>query len=265
MKLIVSYYTMEHFSLPVEENEVQSNLLQVCSDVHLERGDITINDFPSIIEPCAEILALAGDIGDPYSPIFEEFIRYCSSRFRYVLFVSGNHEYYGHDMRSTDRCIENLFGYYTNVIYLNNRTFEYEGILFVGSTLWSNIPGDVSTYDLSSYQDYVRIEDFDHQQASILHQRNVDFIREELTMGYCIVITHHAPSYTCISDEYLGNKLNCCFASHLDDLLKYPNLLGWVYGHTHHNISRVTDKHFLYANCYRTENYNPRGVPHVLG
>jgi hypothetical protein len=39
---------------------------------------------------------------------------------------------------------------------------------------------------------------FDHQTASMLHQRNVDFIREQLMMGYCIVITHHAPSYTCI-------------------------------------------------------------------
>ena len=98
-------------------------MIQVCSDVHLERGDITKSDFPNIITPCAEILALAGDIGDPYSPIFEEFIYYCSQQFRYVLFVSGNHEYYQHDIPTTDRCIESLFGYYTNVIYLNNRIF----------------------------------------------------------------------------------------------------------------------------------------------
>lgn len=89
----------------------------------------------------------------------------------------------------------------------------------------------------------------------------MDFIRENVSKQPCIVITHHAPSYTCISDEYLGNKLNCCFASHLDDLLKHPNLLGWTYGHTHHNVSRFTPTNFLYSNCYRTDNYNYSGVP----
>ena len=215
MNIILSYYTM----------------LQVCSDVHLERGDITKHDFPTIIQPCAEILALAGDIGDPFSTIFEEFIHYCSQRFQYVLFVSGNHEYYQHD-----------------------------------------IPDDTSMYALLSYQDFIQINDFNHQKSSKLHRHNVDFIRENVSKQPCIVITHHAPSYTCISDEYFGNKLNCCFASHLDDLLKHPNVLGWTYGHTHHNILRFETKgseadgnnHFLYANCYRTDNYNSSGAPLLL-
>jgi len=236
-------------------------MIQVCSDVHLERGDITESDFPKIIQPCAEFLALAGDIGDPFSDIFEKFIAYCAKYFKYVLFVSGNHEYYCHDIPSVDRCIESLFGYYTNVIYLNNRAFEYDGIMFVGSTLWTAIPDNISTYDLLSYQDFVQIHDFNHQKCSKLHQQNVDFIQEQLSKQPCIVITHHAPSYTCISEEYLGNKLNCCFASHLDELLNHPNLLGWTYGHTHHNLSRHESNRFLYANCYRTENYNSSGVP----
>jgi len=247
-------------------------MLQVCSDVHLERGDITKKDFPTIIQPCTEILALAGDIGDPFSTIFEEFIHYCSQRFQYVFFVSGNHEYYQHDIPSTDRCIDTLFGYYTNVIYLNNRTFTYKGVTFIGSTLWSEIPDDTSMYALLSYQDFIQIHDLNHQMSSKLHRRNVDFIRENISKQSCIVITHHAPSLTCISDEYLGNNLNCCFASHLDDLLKHPNVLGWTYGHTHHNILRFESKgteangnhHFLYANCYRTDNYNPSGAPLLL-
>jgi len=236
-------------------------MIQLCSDIHLERGDITKNDFPDILTPSADILALAGDIGDPFTDIFEEFIHYCSQHFQYVLFVSGNHEYYDHDISSTDKCIEGLFGYYTNVIYLNNRSFDYEGITFVGTTLWSAISENTSAYSLSTYGDFRNINDFDHKISSQMHQRNVAFIREQLNKSPCIVITHHAPSYTCISDEYAGNSLVCCFASHLDDLLAHPNMLGWIYGHTHHNMCSFTENKFLYANCYRTDNYNPQGVP----
>ena len=245
-------------------SEELGNLLQVCSDVHLERGDLQKKDFPNMIQPVSEILVLAGDIGDPYSEIFEEFIHYCSQHFKYVLFVSGNHEYYQHSLNETDNCINTLFGYYTNVIYLNNRIFEYEGITFVGSTLWTFIPEDMSCYSLQTYNDFIQINDFSSQICNKLYETNLQFIRDNVlgtSNNKYVVITHHAPSYKCISEEYLGSKLNCCFASHLDNLLEQPNILGWIYGHTHYNIRNYQKNKFLYANCYRTENYDPSGVP----
>jgi len=54
------------------------DLIQVCSDIHFERGDLTKDDFKNIIQKNAEILVLAGDIGDPFTDIYLEFINYCS-------------------------------------------------------------------------------------------------------------------------------------------------------------------------------------------
>lgn len=235
-------------------------MLQVCSDLHLERNDITEYDFPQIIQPNAEILALAGDIGDPYSDIFEKLIAYCSKHFKYVLFVSGNHEYYYHDISEVDQCIERLFGYFTNVIYLNNRSFEYDGITFVGSTLWTEILQDSETHDLFHVCDYSLIKDFTPGYCDKLYRKNVEFICNNLEHKSCIVISHHAPSYKCISEEHLGSKLNCVFASNLDHLLEHPNLVGWVYGHTHYNYIRYQPQKFVYANGYRTDNYNSSGI-----
>lgn len=45
-----------------------NNLVQVCSDIHLERDDIS--DISKIITPNAEILVLAGDIGNPMKSIY---------------------------------------------------------------------------------------------------------------------------------------------------------------------------------------------------
>ena len=74
----------------------------------------------------------------------------------------------------------------------------------------------------------------------------------------CIIITHHAPSMKCISSEYIGDKLNCCFATDLEYLFNNPHMLGWIYGHTHHNVKDVIEHAFLYGNCYRGENYENR-------
>ena len=237
-------------------------LLQVCSDLHLEHEDIVESNFPDIIRPCAEILVLAGDIGDPFSEIFERFITYCSKHFTFVLFVSGNHEYYNHTILQADQCIERLFSYFTNVIYLNNRSFEYEGITFVGSTLWSSISGagDKQSEIFISCK-YHSISGFTPEQCNTKFDTNLEFIKNIISKKEnVVVITHHAPSYKCISDEFIGSKLNVIFATHLDDLLEHPNLIGWIYGHTHHNYIHYSDRRFLYANCYRTDTYNNSGV-----
>lgn len=237
------------------EESSTKGLIQVCSDLHLETNDIQEKDFVNIIKPCAEVLILAGDIGDPFSPIFENFISYCSSHFIYVLFVSGNHEYYGYSIVETDFQIENLFSDYSNVIYLNNKTFEYNELLFIGTTLWTEISNSIQSSDLSMMYDYKKIKDFSPNQCNDLFMNNIAFIKENIEKKECIVITHHAPSYKCISDEYKGDKSNCFFASHLDDYIENKNVIAWVYGHTHYNIE-YSENNVLYANCYRTNSYN---------
>jgi predicted phosphohydrolase len=241
-------------------------LIQVCSDLHLEYDDLTEADFGTIIVPTAEILILAGDIGNPFSLVFRKFIAYCSKNFTYVLFVSGNHEYYGYSIPIVDSAIEKFFALSReipkkNVIYLNNKTLDYEGIRFVGTTLWSELNPKITKNEyITVMQDYTKIDKFTPELQSNYFQNNKRFIESHLRNQKCVVITHHAPSYKCIEKSFEGDKFNCCFASNLDNLLEHPNLIGWIYGHLHHNVRKYNtnkndNKKVLYSNCYRTDNY----------
>lgn len=244
-----------------------TNIIQVCSDIHLNYGDLTHTDFPNIVSPNAEILVLAGDIGDPYTDIFEQFISYCSSGFVYVLFVAGNHEYYKHkySIKRTNDQIHKIMQKFSNVHYLNNKTFKYKDITFIGSTLWSHIADEAGPAK-SYYMNECRyISGFSPLISNYLFKMNLRFIKDSLnTCDNCIVITHHAPSMKCIPEKYEGDPLNCCFASELDYLFQHPHIKGWIYGHTHHNYSYVREHMFLYGNCYRGEDYQNTAIfPHL--
>lgn len=236
------------------------NLIQVCSDLHLEYDDIKQQNFSDIIKPNAEILVLAGDIGNPSDKIYKDFINYCSKLFINILIISGNHEYYYHSIDETNNIIENICNLYNNVHYLNNKIFKYEKIVFIGTTLWSQIPEIF--YDLYKLKDYSKIKNFSPYLANEYFNINLQFIKESLQKYQnCIIITHHAPSYKCIPNEFRNDSINCCFASHLDYLFDNNNLIGWIYGHVHNNYIEYKNEKFLYANSYRTNNYNNQGSP----
>jgi predicted phosphohydrolase len=224
-------------------------IFQVCSDIHFERKDITEINFDDIIKVEKEILILAGDIGNPYSNIYEKFIEYCSNLFIHVLLIAGNHEYYDDNIDDTNNKIDKICSKYTNVHYINNKIFTYNNITFVGTTLWSLVDDTDHIYEL---KDYKQIKDFTPIKAKELCELNINFINEQLKNNKCIIISHHAPSYICIPDKFTNDFFNCCFASHLDYLFENKNLLGWIFGHTHYNISKEINGKFIYSNCYRT-------------
>ena len=235
-----------------------TNQLQVCSDVHLDYGDISPSEFSKVVDPQAEILVLAGDIGNPFTEIYEQFIRYCSENFKCVLYVAGNHEYYKHKnaIAQTNYQINNVLHRFSNVHFLNNKIFEYGGITFVGTTLWSHIGDEMGPAKLYYMNDFRSITGFSPVVSNYLFKINLSFIRSALDKyENCIVITHHAPSMKCISDQYLGDKLNCCFATDLEYLFEHPHIMGWIYGHTHYNYKDIRERWFLYGNCYRGKKY----------
>ncbi len=234
------------------------NLIQVCSDIHLERNDI--DDISKIIIPSAEILVLAGDIGNPMSEIYTHFLDYYSKLFKIILLITGNHEYYGNSISETEEKIEDICSLYKNIHFLNNKIFKYEDIVFIGTTLWSLIPDHyVINNELSDMKDFKLIKDFTLDRHRRLFKENLEFIENNLGKK-SIIITHHAPSMKCIADEYKNDVVNCCFASNLDNLFMNNKVLGWIYGHTHNNYFSINNNKFMYSNCYRTNNYNPSFV-----
>lgn len=245
-----------------------THTIQVCSDVHLDYRDINETHFSQIIKKSAEILVLAGDIGNPFTKVFYNFIQYCSEQFQLVLFVPGNHESYGYTIEYSITHLSNLLCRFNNVVFLNNSTYEIDDICFIGTTLWSHIPINVTKKDLYKINDFSKIKNHTIEDHNRYFHNNYKFLNETIlqyleTNKKCVVITHHSPSFSTISDKYIGSITNCCYATDLDELLQIPNICCWIYGHLHENRVMYKNSVVLYSNCYRTDNYNNQGTLEV--
>lgn len=238
--------------------------VQLISDVHLEfLSPSQVRSMASQVDPFADVLVLAGDIGNVKSISYQQFMEQLSQKFPKVFVVAGNHEYYGHDIVSTHQEITSLCDRLPNISFLCSSYEDYKGFRWVGTTLWSHV--DPSTRFFTN--DIWRIKGMSVQQYNQLHQKSVDFLVDTITdpcLSY-IVITHYLPSMKLIHEKYRDASLeeNQWFASStLEPWLKQQSchIPFWFYGHTH----MPSDK-FLYQTrmvCnpygYERENKSPR-------
>ena len=100
--------------------------IHVLSDLHTE--------FAAFAPPRteADVIVLAGDIG-----VGAEGIEWAAGTFpdRPVVYVTGNHEYYGHDIGLAADLRDAAPD---NVRVLENAAIEIDGVRFLGSTLWTD-------------------------------------------------------------------------------------------------------------------------------
>ena len=100
--------------------------LNILSDLHLSRGTLTLP------ENDADVAILAGDIARP-----REGVAWASGFAKPVLYVPGNHEFYGGSIvGSVDALRQQCAG--TNVHVLDNDEVIIKGVRFLGTTLWTD-------------------------------------------------------------------------------------------------------------------------------
>jgi predicted phosphodiesterase len=214
-------------------------LFQYFSDLHMEftRGRVPI------IKAVAPYLIIAGDITthgkpDNYQKLFDKI----APLFKYVFFVSGNHDYY-HNMTNcltaTDNQIREMIKPYPNVVYLQNQAFlipETDIVVF-GGTFWSQIRPEEVSFVLNCLNDYRMISALTITETNQLHREAIGKLEQTLSnpdyMGKrFIVISHHLPSYSLISEKYKSCMINSAFATEIP-LANDPRIVAWFCGHTH--------------------------------
>jgi len=204
--------------------------IQYFSDLHLElfrKKNLKFLDL--FLKPCAPILVLAGDIGNPFDVIYESFLCRVSKDFDKVFLVTGNHEYYKNDLSLTEEKIKEIIVNLKNVSFLNNSYEDYLGYRFVGTTLWSKITNpDFLTNDFN------QIKNLTIKKYNELHNSSQEFLLQTLkTDKKVIVVTHHLPSHSLTHPKYKNDyNYQQCFSSSTDDIIKIP-IVCWFYGHTH--------------------------------
>lgn len=234
------------------------------SDLHIEfiKGEPKFEKrFPF---KDGEILCLAGDIGYPQHDNYKRFLKYCSDKFKYVVLIAGNHEYYmKQSIEETNKMISDICSEYNNVIFLNNRThyFEEYDIYIIGTTLWTNTMHLIEN-DVTDYNDFHRIQNMHINLMNELHEQSKEFLITELDKlkemdSKIIVMTHHLPSYLMIHNKYKGHPLSPLFANQMEYIFDNYKIDWWICGHSHTNMQINIGKTQVVLNPvgYPGENY----------
>ena len=242
---------------------------QYISDLHMEHGNRV--SLPA----SAPYLILAGDIGDPGSPEYRDFLKDVSSRFERVFLVAGNHCYYNGDERSmsdTDALISSIADALGNVHYLQNSAYHFtdSDISVYGTTLWSRIKPAEAWFVRSMSSDYTCIPDFDISKHGEMHEQAVRKLTATLDLKpprRWVVVTHHLPQERLVHSRYSGSLVNSMYASDVPRLDR-PDVVAVVYGHTH--IPSVQEgKYFCnplgYPDEIAAENDGGKGLVATFG
>lgn len=230
--------------------------LQVISDLHIEHGQ----PFAFKKAEGAEVLILAGDIGSYDSAL--PLIKSCAAVIPTIM-ILGNHEPMGYTIEETVAFWESVS--IDNFYFLNNRTVELNGVHFIGSTLWSDLNASPMNQAalINAVADFKKIISKDKvsyitvEELQFEYEKNKAFIEKELNKDYPkkVLITHHLPTFSSVSEKWVGSILNTSFASNLDNLLMYSEGLKLcIHGHTHDNFDYYLGD-TLHIVC------NPRGYP----
>ncbi len=231
--------------------------IRILSDLHL--GFAALELPPSD----ADLLVLAGDIARP-----QDAIAWASMFDLPVLYVPGNHEYYGSDLQTTIAELRR-FSQGTCVDVLQGTELHMAGVRFLGTTLWSDfrlfgtplLNAAAMREARQVMRDFQRIRVgpdaqriFSPADAVGLFRREAAWLAQTIAHpfdGPTVVITHHAPSRKSIHPRYDGALLNASFVSDAEYLLDAGRVDLWIHGHTHDSFDyRLGDTRVV---C------NPRG------
>ena len=251
-----------------------SSSIVLASDVHQEFGYTKIENPQG-----GKVLVLSGDIftsrqfTDPdESKVAREFFSQVTDEFEHVVYISGNHEFYGGDFRRTELDIAEFLaskGFDSQVHYLSRYCQDQgaskfyhiiDGWLFVGSTLWTDMGrGNEDAISMARFgmNDYHKVTNSEKPNITP-YRRRVSLLAPEDTVEEhvrvmaeleevyrvnkgelpIVFIGHHAPTPQSVAPRFARDTLgNMAYASDLTEfILHHPDILLWTHGHTHTNF-----------------------------
>jgi predicted phosphodiesterase len=237
--------------------------LLILSDLHREiYPNRNLGIDLEISKP--DVVILAGDIDKgPRS------IEWASNMFAGlpVLYVAGNHEFYGSNIDTVPGLIQQACDATPNVIFLNqgqhvrlNNSVAYR---FLGATMWTDfqlfgeetrgrtmMAAETGLNDYHAiriaHRDYRKLKPLDTLELHLRHREWISEKLDEYFSGKTVIISHMAPSMRSVPEEYEKDALTPCFASNLEDLAKRADL--WIHGHTHTSMDYMLDESRVVCN-----------------
>jgi predicted phosphohydrolase len=220
--------------------------LHYASDLHLEFPENRqwLRQHP--LQGAGGVLLLAGDVMPFHTlPKHKDMLKLWADQYDQVLWLPGNHEYYGSDILQRSGTLDEALA--GNVRLVNDTTVYMPGLRILCTTLWTRIGQLNETWVRQSVNDYHQIR---HGNALLLpahttrlHQTSLQWLTTELAKpfaGATVVATHHVPTLLHYPAQYKGDPLNEAFAVELHELIANCGAAAWIYGHHHRNTPPFT-------------------------
>lgn len=243
--------------------------IDFCSDLHMEINGSVERQIKIPDGNENDVMILAGDITnyklfglektDPSArgmkKRMEYFLKEKLGRYETILYVPGNHEYYGHYWREADsKFQDDIAKIDDRVLVLQNGVLETGEVHIFCSTFWTDFnKGDplavlAAENGMNDYRAICETENSNKKIRGYMtdqaHAKSRKTLSQYLQYNTgdqnkkFIVATHHGPSLQSFDSKRYGvnDTLKFGYLSDLDDYIRYSRIDYWIHGHTHHNV-----------------------------
>ena len=227
---------------------------KIVSDQHLEfrsAGELNGLDqmYFDAIHPRkpdgSDLCIVAGDfiVGRRSQEMFKELC----DREPQVLYVPGNHEYYGcASMAAVDDALRMIEQGLPNLKMLRTgEVFEFAGVRFLGDTMW--VPKTAALILSANQISDARLIPGVLGEIGGRYQGFINWLAGELRPGD-VVVTHHLPSEQSTPPRYRNSSTQPWFVAFGAESLFAKEPRAWIHGHSHDHCDYVLNKTRVLCN-----------------
>jgi predicted phosphohydrolase len=200
----------------------------VVSDIHFEFTPVDYLKI-EVSDPEDTTLILAGDINVGLKSLTNTLLSY-TNEFANVVYVAGNHDYYGSSVPKLNAELKGLQDLVDNLYVLDMDIVVIEGVSIGGATLW----GQSDEYVARMINDFDCIQELNITE---LHKEHLAWLKADAS-GLDILVTHFCPDPALGNPMFPSNELTDYFCPNVVDNLPKEFVMPtfWLFGHTHYSL-----------------------------
>lgn len=240
----------------IYSKQVSYMKIKLLSDLHTEfKPSLEAQEY--LRYEYEDILILAGDIASGSTNTSDLIKKFKREGYKDIIFVPGNHEYYGTEIRDFDAKMVLKCKALEDVHFLNPGWVKIKDTIFIGGTLWTNFRcNPLAELDATSgIADFHLIKGFRPELASLLYYKHLKLfmdVNKLFPTEKKVFISHFLPTVECISPRFRqsDNLINNYFANDLTEFVESLENSTWVFGHTHDSVDITIGTTRLISNPY---------------